>query len=60
MIQNVEDVDLKRRFETRHLVMKTSLHPYEFIGIRNLIKNCPDLESLTFEMFPPRLMKVMN
>lgn len=65
MIQHAEDEDLQRRFEARHLVMRTSLHPYEFIGIKYLINNCPDLESLTLQMvhrpmIHPRPMKVIN
>ncbi|ESQ43849.1 hypothetical protein EUTSA_v10005956mg [Eutrema salsugineum] len=54
MIKDSEDpVRLQAPMETRHLVIKTSMVPYEFIGIRLMINSCPDLETLTFQMLPP-------
>ena len=39
--------------ETKHLVLKTELHPREFNGIRLLLTNCPNLETLTIDLLPP-------
>ncbi|CAH8390029.1 unnamed protein product [Eruca vesicaria subsp. sativa] len=39
--------------KTQHLILKTRLYPKEFNGIRFLLNNCPDLETLTFDMLPP-------
>ncbi|CAG7903852.1 unnamed protein product [Brassica rapa] len=39
--------------ETKHLVLKTELHPREFNGIRLLLMNCPNLETLTIDLLPP-------
>ncbi|KAJ1431892.1 FBD domain [Sesbania bispinosa] len=34
----------------RHLIMKTALHEYEFMGITFLLNSCPQLERLTIEL----------
>lgn len=34
-------------YGTRHLVMKTNIHPYEFMGINLMINNCKVLEYVT-------------
>ncbi|EOA28545.1 hypothetical protein CARUB_v10024777mg [Capsella rubella] len=39
--------------ETQHLVLRTKLHTKEFNGIRMLLRNCPNLESVTLDMLPP-------
>ncbi|KAL0843809.1 hypothetical protein Bca101_017055 [Brassica carinata] len=44
---------LLRRMRTKHLVLKTKLHPKEFNGIRLLLINCPNLETLTLDLLPP-------
>ncbi|CAH2069933.1 unnamed protein product [Thlaspi arvense] len=42
-----------RPMKTKHLVLKTWLNPKEFNGIMILLSNCPDLETLTFDILPP-------
>lgn len=58
LIQLIKDGDdpvrLQASMETKHLMMKTNLQPNEFVGIRLMINSCPDLETLTFVMVPPR------
>ncbi|CAH8363489.1 unnamed protein product [Eruca vesicaria subsp. sativa] len=39
--------------KTKHLVLKTKLHPKEFDGIRYLLDNFPNLEKLTIDLLPP-------
>ncbi|ESQ42978.1 hypothetical protein EUTSA_v10015513mg [Eutrema salsugineum] len=57
LLQAIHESDhpmhMLRPVKTQHLVLKTKLEPREFHGIRLFLKNCPDLESLTFEMLPP-------
>ncbi|KAF3560046.1 hypothetical protein F2Q69_00014296 [Brassica cretica] len=48
-----DPVKLNAPMETRHLVIKTSLSPDEFVGIRLMINSCPELETLTLQMLPP-------
>ncbi|XP_010418571.1 PREDICTED: F-box protein At3g62230-like [Camelina sativa] len=51
MIQdNVNPSKLRADMETRRLVLMTSLRPREFVGIRCMIKSCPYLETLTFQL----------
>ncbi|KAG7657710.1 F-box domain [Arabidopsis suecica] len=51
-IQECEDpFDLLRPMETQHLVLRTRLHVMEFKGIKLLLDNCPNLETLTFDIF---------
>ncbi|KAG2325391.1 hypothetical protein Bca4012_039885 [Brassica carinata] len=56
LIKAIKDSDdpvrLNAPMETRHLVIKTSLTPDEFVGIRLMINSCPELETLTFQMLP--------
>ncbi|GMY31378.1 F-box protein At3g62230-like [Fagus crenata] len=37
----------------RHLIMKTTMHPYEFFGIRFFLNSCPRLETLTLNIIGP-------
>ncbi|CAH8323619.1 unnamed protein product [Eruca vesicaria subsp. sativa] len=57
LIKAIKDSDdpvkLKAPMETRHLVIKTSLVPDEFVGIRLMLNSSPELETLTFQMVPP-------
>ncbi|XP_013632896.1 PREDICTED: F-box protein At3g62230 [Brassica oleracea var. oleracea] len=57
LIKAIKDSDdpvkLNAPMETRHLVIKTSLSPDEFVGIRLMINSCPELETLTLQMLPP-------
>ncbi|EOA29379.1 hypothetical protein CARUB_v10025666mg [Capsella rubella] len=47
--------------ETQHLVLRTKMHTKEFIGIKMLLRNCPNLETLTLEILPPNpVPKVLN
>ncbi|CAA7022718.1 unnamed protein product [Microthlaspi erraticum] len=54
-----DDGGLLSSFGTRHLVMRTNLHPYELTGISLMIHKCPLLESLTLQIVPPKLMEVL-
>ncbi|XP_019098479.1 PREDICTED: putative F-box/LRR-repeat protein At1g56400 [Camelina sativa] len=46
MIQNCDDpMALHDTMKTRHLVLRTNMHPSDFGGINS----CPELESLTFD-----------
>lgn len=58
LTQLIKDSDdpvlLQAPMETRQLVIKTNMQPNEFVGIRLMINSCPDLETLTFVMVPPR------
>ncbi|XP_010513783.1 PREDICTED: F-box protein At3g62230-like [Camelina sativa] len=47
---NVNPFHLRADMEARRLVLKTTLRPREFIGIRKMIKSCPYLETLTFHL----------
>ncbi|CAH8279695.1 unnamed protein product [Arabidopsis lyrata] len=40
--------------ETRHLVLRTKMSTKELNGIIILLKNCPNLETLSFEILPSR------
>ncbi|KAG2333150.1 hypothetical protein Bca52824_004330 [Brassica carinata] len=51
---------LLRRMRTKHLVLKTKLHPKEFNGIRLLLINCPNLETLTLDLLPPSPTAVLS
>ncbi|CAN7039735.1 hypothetical protein BRARA_B01649 [Brassica rapa] len=53
MIPRSEHPHFLRPMETKHLVLKTELHPREFNGIRLLLMNCPKLETLTIDLLPP-------
>ncbi|KAL0843810.1 hypothetical protein Bca101_017056 [Brassica carinata] len=53
MIPRAEYPHLLCRMKTKHLVLKTKLHPTEFNGIRVLLINCPKLETLTLDLLPP-------
>ncbi|CAF2121635.1 hypothetical protein IGI04_009949 [Brassica rapa subsp. trilocularis] len=53
MIPRSEHPHFLRPMETKHLVLKTELHPREFNGIRLLLLNCPKLETLTIDLLPP-------
>lgn len=58
-IQECEDpFDLLRPMETQHLVLRTRLHVMEFKGIKLLLDNCPNLETLTFDIFSRSLFSV--
>lgn len=58
-IQECEDpLDLLRPMETHHLVLRTRLHVTEFKGIRLLLDNCPNLETLTFDIFNRSIFSV--
>lgn len=41
---------LKAEMQTKRLVLKTNLEPFEFVGIRFMINSCPHLETLTFQL----------
>ncbi|KEH22036.1 FBD protein [Medicago truncatula] len=41
---------LYRKMRVKHLIMKTALHKFEFMGISFMLKSCPDLERLTIEI----------
>ncbi|XP_019086670.1 PREDICTED: putative F-box/LRR-repeat protein At1g56400 [Camelina sativa] len=53
LLQAIQECDdpssLLRPMETQHLVLRTRMHVMEFKGIRLLLDNCPNLETLTFE-----------
>ncbi|KAH0923369.1 hypothetical protein HID58_023387 [Brassica napus] len=53
MIPRSEHPHVLHPMETKHLVLKTELHPREFSGIRLLLMNCPNLETLTIDLLPP-------
>ena len=53
MIPRSEHPHVLHPMETKHLVLKTELHPREFNGIRLLLMNCPNLETLTIDLLPP-------
>jgi len=45
--------DLLQPMETRHLVLRTKMHTKEFNGIILLLNNCPNLETLGFDILTP-------
>lgn len=50
-IQECEDPSsLLRPMDTEHLVLRTRMHVMEFKGIKLLLDNCPNLETLTFDI----------
>ncbi|KAF8116887.1 hypothetical protein N665_0014s0147 [Sinapis alba] len=53
MIPRSEHPHFLRPLKTKHLVLKTKLHPKEFNGIRLLLISCPNLETLTIDLLPP-------
>lgn len=42
----------------KHLTLKTSVHPFEFIGIGFLLNSSPYLETLTLDIGPRRIFGV--
>lgn len=56
----VHPVHMLHPVETQHLVVRTRMHPKEFEGIRLLLNNCPDLETLTFDLLPPSCFMVID
>jgi len=36
--------------KVKHLIMKASLHKFEFTGIAFMLNSCPNLEHLTVEI----------
>ncbi|ESQ42983.1 hypothetical protein EUTSA_v10015702mg [Eutrema salsugineum] len=54
VIQECHDPDfMLRDLEAQHLVLRTKLHPKEFMGIRILFDKCLVLQTLTFDYVPP-------
>lgn len=53
VIPRSEHPHFLRPMKTKHLVLKTKLHPKEFNGIRLLLLTCPYLETLTIDLLPP-------
>ncbi|KAL0000896.1 hypothetical protein SO802_014677 [Lithocarpus litseifolius] len=51
------DEPVRMGFDMRikHLTLKTSVHPFEFIGIGFLLNSCPHLETLTLDIGPRRI-----
>ncbi|XP_010467500.1 PREDICTED: putative F-box/LRR-repeat protein At1g56400 [Camelina sativa] len=53
-LQVIQDCDypmaLHGPMKTRHLVMRTNMHPNDFGGIKIFLNSCPELESLTFDL----------
>ncbi|CAH8363462.1 unnamed protein product [Eruca vesicaria subsp. sativa] len=52
MIPRAADPHRPHPMNTKHLVLKTKLHPKEFNGIRILLNTCPNLETLTIDLLP--------
>ncbi|TXG67749.1 hypothetical protein EZV62_009024 [Acer yangbiense] len=50
-----EPLGLLNTLNVRHLILKTSLHSFEFYGIRFMLKSCPLLETLTINLGPARI-----
>jgi len=44
--------------KVKHLIMKTSLHQFEFEGITFMLNSCPNLEHLTIEIVEKKYMNV--
>ncbi|GLU23606.1 hypothetical protein SLE2022_395990 [Rubroshorea leprosula] len=40
---------------TKHLILKTSIHNNELLGIKFLLESCPFLETLTIDLGPSRI-----
>ncbi|AES98309.1 F-box/RNI superfamily protein, putative [Medicago truncatula] len=40
----------------KHLIMKTALHHFEFVGVSFMLRSCPYLERLTIEIVDERRM----
>ncbi|EOA14618.1 hypothetical protein CARUB_v10027876mg [Capsella rubella] len=59
LLQAIQECDdpssLLRPMETQHLVLRTELHVMEFKGIKLLLDNCPNLETLTVDILGRRL-----
>ncbi|KAF2564706.1 hypothetical protein F2Q70_00015414 [Brassica cretica] len=53
MIPRSEHPHFLRPMEIKHIVLKTELHPREFNGIRLLLINFPNLETVTIDLLPP-------
>ncbi|XP_010467493.2 PREDICTED: putative F-box/LRR-repeat protein At5g54820 [Camelina sativa] len=53
-LQVIQDCDdpmaLHDPMKTRHLVMRTNMHPKDFRGINIFLNSCPELESLTIDL----------
>ncbi|ESQ42980.1 hypothetical protein EUTSA_v10015855mg [Eutrema salsugineum] len=53
LLQVIQECDipafLLRDVDVRYLVLRTKMQPKEFMGIRLLLDNCPDLETLTID-----------
>ncbi|KAL5802546.1 hypothetical protein ACOSQ4_030851 [Xanthoceras sorbifolium] len=50
-----EPLGLLNTLNVRHLILKTSMHRFEFYGIRFMLKSCPLLETLTINIGPARI-----
>ena len=53
MIPRSEHPHFLRPMEIKPIVLKTELHPREFNGIRLLLINFPNLETVTIDLLPP-------
>ncbi|ESQ42985.1 hypothetical protein EUTSA_v10015307mg [Eutrema salsugineum] len=58
LLQVIQECDipafLLRDVDVRYLVLRTKMQPKEFMGIRLLLDNCPDLETLTIDHVHPK------
>jgi len=42
----------------KHLIMKTALHHFEFMGVSFMLRSCPYLERLTIEIVDEKYLFV--
>ncbi|XP_021607632.1 F-box protein At3g62230 [Manihot esculenta] len=53
--QEAEPLGLHAPINVRHLILKTAMHFNEFHGIRFMLRSCPRLEVLTFDIGPRKI-----
>ncbi|KAL5737711.1 hypothetical protein ACOSP7_030472 [Xanthoceras sorbifolium] len=52
-----EPLGLLNTLNVRHLILKTAMNPFEYYGIRFMLKSCPLLETLTINIGRARIFQ---